>query len=211
MEVAGYIRVSTEQQKEEGSHERQREKLEQWAGENGHDLALFEDIAISGQSDERDDYAEMMNRAAEFDAVAVRELSRFGRSLRKVLNDIHELEEHDTHFITLDEHNIDTSTAQGKLLFQIIGAFNEFWANLARERAQEEVERRREQGEPIGRPKKLSQDEIGQVIEWHDMGLGYSAIATLCEDAFNESVHRSTIRRYVKQSNDDDAEVSAGD
>lgn len=201
MKVAGYVRVSTEQQKEEGSHERQRAKLNEWANEEGHDLTLFEDIAISGQSDERDDYEEMMGRLDEFDAVAVRELSRFGRSLRKVLNDIHELEEHDTHFITLDEHNIDTSSAQGKLLFQMIGAFNEFWANLARERAEEEIERRRAEGEPIGRPKKLTEDQIDQVVEWHEMGLGYSTIATLAENdaGWVDSIHRSTIRDYVKE------------
>jgi len=199
MDVAGYIRVSTEQQKEEGSHENQRAQLEEWAGRNDHEIEVFQDIAISGQSDERADYDELMERAEEFDAVVVRELSRFGRSLRRVLNDIHDLNERDVDFISISDQ-FDTSTAQGQLMMHMIAAFNQFWADLSRERAIEMVQRRREQGKPIGRPKKLDEEEIDQVLEWHDMGLGYSSIATLSESAFNKSLHRSTVRRYVKEA-----------
>ena len=55
MRVAGYIRVSTEQQRDEGSHHNQRERLESWADREGHDIDIYQDIAISGQSDDRDD------------------------------------------------------------------------------------------------------------------------------------------------------------
>ena len=79
MEVAGYIRVSTERQKKEGSHENQREKLEQWAEREGHSITLFENIAISAQSNDRPAYEQMMDHAEAFDAIVVRELSRFGR------------------------------------------------------------------------------------------------------------------------------------
>lgn len=199
MKVAGYIRVSTEQQKEEGSHERQRERLDTWAERNGHDIAFFEDIAISGQSDDRPEYENMMDRANEFDAVAVRELSRFGRSLQTVLRDIEQLQERGVAFVSVTE-SFDTSDAMGKAMMQMIGVFNEFWANLARERAQAEVERRREAGEPIGRPKKLDGEAIDDVMHWRELGLSYSKIATLVEDAHGVSVHRDTIRRYVKES-----------
>lgn len=201
MRVAGYVRVSTEQQKKEERHVRQRNRLQDWAESNGHELELFEDHGISGQEDDRPDYNEMMERIGdgEFDAVAVRELSRFGRSLQTVLSDIEDLQENDVEFISVTE-NFDTSDAMGKAMMQMIGVFNEFWANLARERAHEMVERRREQGKPIGRPKKLSEDEIAQVREWHEMGLGYSSIATFSEDAFDKSLHRSTVRRYVQEA-----------
>jgi len=195
MHVAGYVRVSTEEQKREGSHENQREHLEAWADRNGHEILVFEDIAISGQADERPEYGELMNRAAEFDAVAVRELSRFGRSLQQVLNDIERLDDHDTDFISVSE-SFDTSSAMGTAMMQMIGVFNEFWANLARERAQENIERRREKGEPIGRPTKLNEEQKAEVREWNEKGLGYAAIATLIEDAYGIEVSRSTIYRY---------------
>lgn len=201
MHVAGYVRVSTEEQKEEGSHHRQREELERWADNHDHEILIYEDIAISGQSDERPDYEEMMSRCKEddFDMVAVRELSRFGRSLQQVLSDIEELNENDVEFTSIKEQ-FDTSSAMGKAMMQMIGVFNEFWANLARERAQEEVARRREAGEPLGRPKKLNEEQRQQAIEWHEMGLGYSSISHLVEDAYGIEVDRSTIYRYCKES-----------
>jgi DNA invertase Pin-like site-specific DNA recombinase len=197
--VAGYVRVSTEQQRDEGSHDRQRERLEEWSDRQDVELDLYQDIAISGQADVREEYEEMMDQAETYDAVVVRELSRFGRSLRTVLEDIERLDELDTDFVSLND-NFDTSTAQGKLLMQIIGAFNEFWANLARERAREEVERRREQGEPIGRPTKLNDKQIEQVRDWRENGISYGNIATLCKAEWGVDVSRRTIYRYVKQA-----------
>jgi len=203
MDVAGYVRVSTEQQKEDGSHERQREQLREWAGRESYELTLFEDIAISGQSDDRPEYDEMIERATagEFDGVAVRELSRFGRSLQQVLRDINTLDEHDVEFISITE-SFDTSSAMGEAMLGMIGVFNQFWADLARERAKREVERRREAGEPLGRPKKLSEEQREQVREWNEMGLGYSSIVPLVEDAYGVKVDRSTIYRYCTETSE---------
>ena len=197
MTVAGYVRVSTEQQKNDGSHETQREQLREWADREEYDLELFEDIAISGQSDERESYNEMMERVDEFDAVVVRELSRFGRNLQKVLDDVETLDEKDVDFVTLSGE-FDTSTAQGKLLLQVKGAFDEFWSNLAQERANEMVQRRREQGKPIGRPKKLNDEQLAEVREWREKDLSYNAIATLIEDKYGIKLDQSTIYRYCQ-------------
>jgi len=198
MDVAGYIRVSTEQQMEEGSHHNQRDQLEEWADRNDHDLVLFEDIAVSGQAEDRPEYDEMMQRLEEFDAIAVRELSRFGRSLQQVLRDIEKLDKHDVDFISITE-DFSTDSAMGTAMLQMIGVFNEFWANLARERANEMVQRRREEGKPIGRPRKLDDEQLDQVHEWNEMGLSYSAIATLVEDAWGIDIDKSTIYRYCKE------------
>jgi len=201
MRVAGYVRVSTEQQKDDGSHERQREQLRKWADRNDHDLELFEDIAISGQSNERPEYGEMIDRATsgEFDGVAVRELSRFGRSMQEVLRDIDQLDESDVEFVSLTE-SFDTSSAMGEAMLGMIGVFNQFWADLARERAEREVERRREQDEPLGRPKKLNEEQMAQVREWRDMGLSYGNIARVVEDGYGIEIDQSTIYRYCNSS-----------
>jgi site-specific DNA recombinase len=201
MNVAGYVRVSTEEQKQEGSHETQRAQLEDWADRHGHDLELFEDTAISGQSDDRPEYDAMMSRLDEFDMIAVRELSRFGRSLQRVLRDIERLDEHDVAFESITE-DFSTDSAMGTAMLQMIGVFNEFWANLARERANEMVKRRREQGKPIGRPKKLNEDQLKQVREWDEMGVSYSGIASLVEDKYAVSVDKSTVYRYCNEGGD---------
>jgi len=85
-------------------------------------------------------------------------------------------------------------------MLQMIGVFNEFWANLARERAKEMVERRKVEGKPVGRPRKVDDDTLEQIREWHEAGLSYSDIATLVEDIIGEPIDQSTIYRYC---NDD--------
>jgi len=202
MRVAGYVRVSTEQQRDEGSHENQRQRLREWADREGHDIDIYEDIAISGQSDERDAHAELMDNLDEYDAVVVRELSRWGRSLQKTLNDIDELDKADVGFISLTERNIDTTTADGRLLLNIKGALDQYWSDIAQERAREVAQRRKEQGLQVGRPKKLTDEQIEQVREWNEMGLGYSSIVPLVEDAYGVEVSKTSIYRYCRESAD---------
>jgi len=173
--------------------------LQEWADREGHSLELFEDIAVSGQSANRTGFEKLMDCLDSFDAVVVRELSRFGRSLQQVLNDMDQLEDQGVEFISLRD-NIDTTTAQGKLFFNIKTAFNQYWSDLAREHANEMIQRRRERDEPIGRPKKLPQDERAMVRELHDAGLGYRAISNLSkvDNRFSEAISPSTVQRYCK-------------
>jgi len=196
MNVAGYVRVSTESQREQNSHERQRERLQKWADANGHDIEIFEDIAISGQSDEREAYDGLMADAERFDAVVVREMSRFGRSLQRVCNDIEALHERGVDFVSLKE-DIDMTTAQGKLMLHIIAAFNQFWADWSRERAMEYVEQARENGDPLGRPKKLDESQREKVREWRDeYDMSYGMIAKMCKVEWDIDVDQSTVYRY---------------
>jgi len=208
MNVAGYVRVSTEQQRQEGSHENQRERLENWADREDHDLDIYEDIAISGQSDEREAHQDLMENLDQYDAVVVRELSRWGRSLQKTLNDIDQLDEEDVGFISLTEKNIDTTTPDGRLLLNIKGALDQYWADIASERAREAAQRRKEKGLHVGRPKALTDEQIEQVREWHEMGLGDQAITTLVEDGFGREVSRTTIYRYCQEETE--SEETAG-
>lgn len=134
-----------------------------------------------------------MEEVKEFDAVVVRELSRFGRDLQTVLEDVEKLEDHNVQFISLKE-DFDTSTAMGKAMMQMIGVFNEFWANLARERTIEMVERRRANGEPVGRPKKLDPKEREKLLAYRmEKELGYRALGKLFD------VSPATARRYVME------------
>lgn len=193
MNVAGYVRVSTEMQKKEGSHEKQRDKLRTWGRERDHDIDIYQDIAISGQDDDRQAYNDMMQQLSQYDAVVVRELSRFGRSLRKVLEDIEKLDEENVDFISLQD-DFDTSSAQGKLIFQVIGAFNEFWANLARERTKEMIEQRRKEGKPVGRPKKLSEEKRKKLCKQWEKGISYNALTKL-----HDIDSASTAKKYVEE------------
>lgn len=203
--AAGYVRVSTEKQKKDDSHHKQKRRLKNWAQENDYEIDFYEDIAVSGQSENREQYKRLMNNLRKYDAVVVRELSRFGRSLRTVLNDIKEINEKGIEFISLKENDIDTTTASGKAFLQMIGVFNEFWANLARERTQKMIERRKKQGKPIGRPKKIDNELAKEAKElYEEANLSYADIARLFKQKHGfDKLHRSTIKRSIERLEDE--------
>jgi DNA invertase Pin-like site-specific DNA recombinase len=201
-EIAAYVRVSTEQQKAEGSHESQRERIEQWADREGYaEIDWFEDIAISGQSDDRPEYQRLMDRYEAYDAVVVRELSRFGRDPLTVMQDVEELVESDVEFVSISE-NFDTDGAMGKAFLRIVATINGMYADLRREQAIRAAERRKEQGEPVGRPKKLNDELRAEAFDLRRKGVSYSAIARVMEDRPNgpETISRETIRRYCQEA-----------
>lgn len=198
MKVALYIRVSTKKQKEEGSHENQEEHLTGWADRQGYNYKVFMDAGISGQSDDRPEYQDMMSNLDEFDAVVVRELSRLGRSMMQLIEDVERMEEEEVEFISLRD-NFDTSSAQGKLLFHVVGAFSQFQSDLASERAEEMIQRRREEGKPIGRPKKLEPHERKKVREWRESNLSYADISLLVKERFDKNISKATVKRYAEE------------
>ena len=195
--ACAYIRVGTRKQKEEGEHEKQRNRLQSWAGKRDVKMDLYEDIAIDGQSENRQQYEIMMDRLEEYDALVVWELGSLGRNIRKILNDIETLESEDVEFVSLSE-NLDTSGAQGKLLFQIVAAFNEFYASMKREESLRMVEMKRH-NKHQGPSKKLSDGEIEQCEEWREAGLGYEDISRMVELEYGEEIDPSTVYRYLNE------------
>jgi len=202
MTVAAYVRVSTQQQKEDESHLNQRDRIERYCERrNLGKIEWFEDIAISGQSNNREQYSQLMDRYADFDAVIVRELSRFGRDPVKVLQHVEEIVDSDTEFISITE-DFDTGSAMGKAFVRIVAVINGMYADLRREQAIAAAERRREQGLPIGRPQKLEGKLLDECMELRSKGVSYSAIARIMESKPTgpDSISRETIRRYCKEA-----------
>lgn len=52
--------------------------------------------------------------------------------------------------------------------------------------------------------RRPTDEELEQLREWHEMGLGYSAIANLVEGEMGIEVDRSTIYRYCNDDNQAD-------
>lgn len=200
--IAAYVRVSTEQQKQDGSHENQRERIQRWADRKEiSEIQWYEDIAVSGQSDDRDDYEQLLEKHEQFDAVVVRELSRFGRDPMTVLNDVETIVDSGTEFVSITE-SFDTDSAMGKAFLRMVAVINGMYADLRREQAIKAAERRKENGEPVGRPKKLNDKQLGEVRELRDSGLSYADIARLMQTRPDgpESISRETIRRYCQEA-----------
>ena len=74
-----------------------------------------------------------MEALREGDTLVVWRLDRFERPLKDLVSKMEKLEERGAYFVSLTE-GIDTTTAQGRLIFRIFGALAEFERELSRER-----------------------------------------------------------------------------
>jgi DNA invertase Pin-like site-specific DNA recombinase len=94
------------------------------------------------------------SRQRLFDAVVVVRFDRFARSTKELVLALEEFQGLGIDFVSLNE-SIDTSTAMGKFFFSVVAAFAEFERSIIRERVRAGVDRAREQGKQLGRPKRI--------------------------------------------------------
>ena len=93
------------------------------------------------------------------DTLVVWRLDRLGRSLKELVQIIHDLNARRIAFRSLTE-SIDTTSAGGKLIFHIFGALAEFEHALIRERTHAGLAAARARGRFGGRKPKLSNADI---------------------------------------------------
>jgi DNA invertase Pin-like site-specific DNA recombinase len=93
------------------------------------------------------------------DVVVVWRLDRLGRSLKNLIALVEDLADRGVGFRNLSE-SIDTTTANGKLIFSIMGALAEFERDLIRERTMAGLAAARARGRVGGRPPTMTPDKI---------------------------------------------------
>ena len=143
----GYARVSTKDQK----LDLQIDALKSAGCEK-----IFSDV-ISGASKERPNLNALLEHCRSGDTIVIYKLDRLGRSLIHLVNLVNKLLEEGIHLQSLTD-NIDTSTSQGKLMFNVFASLAEFERDLIRERTQAGLKAARARGRFGGRPKGLSKE-----------------------------------------------------
>jgi DNA invertase Pin-like site-specific DNA recombinase len=113
------------------------------------------DEGISGSKESRPALKQIMDlaRKRKIDVLFVHRFDRLFRSLKHLINTLEELNELGVHFVSFSE-SLDTSTAQGKLVFSMVSAISEFERSLIIERVNAGLRRARAQGKRLGRPPK---------------------------------------------------------
>lgn len=131
----GYIRVSTQQQAEEGvSLEAQRAKIEAWCVINDYELTnVYCDSGISGTKSDRPELLAALEHTTKDTALICYSLSRLTRSTKDMLQLSEELNRKGANLVSLTE-KIDTTTAAGKMLFRMLAVLNEFERDQIAER-----------------------------------------------------------------------------
>lgn len=155
LKVFGYARVSTVKQVETpGGIKAQEEKIKKFCQLHNYKLVkLFKEEGVSA-IDERPEFEKMMEavRQGKAEAVIVTRLDRLGRSVLDLVSTVTELQRQGCQFIALDQ-NINTTTSEGRLLFNILSAFAEFEREIIKERMLAGRMRARAQGVIDHRPR----------------------------------------------------------
>jgi DNA invertase Pin-like site-specific DNA recombinase len=149
--VALYLRVSTAQQ----TVENQRLELEKYAGRQDWSIVkVYEDSGISGSRSDRPALQSMLKDAAKgkFSILVVWKIDRLARSVADLLNILQVLRGHGVDFISTTQA-IDTTTSYGKMVMTFLGAIAEFERETIIERVKSGIQRAKEQGVRLGRPK----------------------------------------------------------
>lgn len=149
----GYARISTKEQ----SLAMQVEALKKAGCDQIH-----EEIA-SGAKTARPILEEIMRNIREGDILVIWKLDRLGRNLVHLIHLTTQLIEKKVGLISLNDP-IDTSTAQGRMVFGIFASLAEFERELIRERTQAGLKSARARGRKGGRPKGLTQAAIEKTI-----------------------------------------------
>lgn len=181
MTKIGYARISTDQQLLD---------LQLDALKKAGCTKIFKDT-ISGSKASRDGLDKMLEYAREGDAVVVYRLDRLGRSLKNLIELSELLASKGINLQSLQE-SINTSTANGKMYFNMMAVLAEFERNLIRERSQAGLEAARARGRKGGRPFKLDNDKAALVRKMYD-SKQYTT-AQICEVV---GISRPTLYKYI--------------
>jgi len=179
--VFGYIRSSTKEEAQQGSNEAQKQKILEYAKANGYEVEIFEDVA-SGATTQRPSFERMFQEIPikKPKLVVVSKIDRFARSLFDLLNSLKKLEENGVGFVSLGDPGVDTTSPNGRLLLQLLGAFAEFERNLIHERVRSGRERAKARGVRFGRPPLKTKSGVlneKKVLEFYQKGVSIRSIA----------------------------------
>jgi DNA invertase Pin-like site-specific DNA recombinase len=151
--AALYVRVSTDGQ----TVDNQRLALEAVCEQRGWQVVeVYADNGVSGAKgrNQRPGLDALLKDASRgrFNVVLAWALDRLGRSLLDLLDTLSELETVGVALV-LHQQAIDTTTAAGRMFFQVTGAFAEFERAMIRSRVKAGLERAKARGVRLGRPR----------------------------------------------------------
>ena len=144
----------------------------------------------SGTSQTRPQLLASLEYVREGDTLVVSRLDRLARSTLHLCQIAEELERKQVNLQVLDQ-NIDTGSATGRLLFNMLGAIGQFETELRAERQMDGIQKAREKGIQFGRRKTLNQKQIIELQERRQRG---DLIKDLMRDF---QLSKASIYRYL--------------
>jgi len=172
-----YSRVSTDKQ----TVDNQLKVLREVAEKKGLEVVReISDEGISGAKgrNEREGFDELIKGSIqkEWDIILVWDVSRLGRSLQHLvsfLDDIHSA----NCDLYIHQSGIDTTTASGKMMFQMTACFVEFERSMIRQRVIAGQQRAKAEGKHIGRKTNVTDGTVNAVKHMRENNVPIKRIA----------------------------------
>lgn len=180
MSVVGYARVSSSGQ----SLDIQMDQLHEAGAEK-----VFAEKQTGTSTAERVELARALDWVREGDVFVVTRLDRLARSLVDLRGIIDRLMEKGVSFRCLQQQ-IDTTTSEGRLMLNMLGAFAEFETELRRERQMEGISRAKAEGRMRGGVPRASVSNE-EIVRLQAEGLSPREIG------LKLGMHKTTIFRRV--------------
>ena len=111
---------------------------------------------ISGARSDRPQLRKALNALGKGDTLVVSRLDRLARSMRDLLNVLHEIGERGAFFKSLHDPWADSTTPHGRLMLTVLGGLADFERTLIAERTGEGRKRAMAAGVKFGRPPVLT-------------------------------------------------------
>lgn len=184
----GYARVSTKDQ----SLDMQIDALKKEGCQK-----IFSEVAKGAKAD-RPQWLKLLEEISPGDTLIVWKFDRMGRSLHHLIQVVNNLLEKEVGIISLNDP-IDTTTIQGKLMFNIFASLAEFEKDLIRERTMAGLKSARSRGKMGGRPKGLT-DEAKRKACIAEALYNQKELSTE-EIAKQLNISRTTLYSYLKHRN----------
>lgn len=204
-----YIRVSTDRQTSEGvSLEAQQSRIEQWCKAHDYVLAqVFVDAGISGKKMEnRPELLAALDALKKGTALVTYSLSRLARSTKDAIVIGEMVAKRKADMVSLSEQ-IDTTTAAGKMMFQMLSVLAEFERNLVAERTSTALQHKKSTDQKYcgntpygfeavdGRLIQVAQ-EAGVVAQIQAARIGGSTLQTIADDLNTRGVPTKTGKQW---------------
>ena len=149
--IAGYVRVSHDEQKKYGySVQAQIERIIRYAEENNCQLVeIYVDEGFTATKMKRPDLLRMLNDLDKFDVLVFTRLDRFSRNVLQANKMVEIMEEYNVAIKSIEEEDIDTTTADGKFNFNLRVSLAQREAEKTSERIKSVFEFKIKQGQPV--------------------------------------------------------------
>ncbi|OZD82919.1 hypothetical protein CH260_12740 [Rhodococcus sp. 05-2256-B2] len=177
--VLGYLRVSTDSQADSGAGmDAQRATIDAEAARRGWTVEYVIDAGISGATLVRPELTKALTRLdrGEVSHLVAAKLDRVSRSVADFAGLLDRSRKAGWSLVLLDL-GVDTSTASGELVANMIAASAQYERRLISQRTKDALAARKAAGVRLGRPTSISDETVQRIVREREAGSGLRVIA----------------------------------